>query len=325
MFLTDLADVLRAYRAPDGSGLEVVEVDGWKTRTFDGNGMAGNIGVVHHHTATALSAYTYSDAPTLGLIVNGRSDLPGPLANLVFGRSGTVYVVAAGEANHAGAGNIPGVGYNNLGNYYMIGIEAESSGVVDDWTEAQRRIWPHLAAALDEGYSGGSIYYQLGHREYSSQGKIDPSFIDLDVLRSDINKLLEGGTIATQQLEEVAMSVNEFLDAPIKDYRTGGDTTVRAEVGWLPQNFKVTNQAIEGIPQRVLNQPIKRNGESQKGKQPTSLGLEVSYLADNFQLLLSQLKRLEDKIDRLEKGSVNMLALVERLSEKSIQDEKEGK
>jgi hypothetical protein len=37
-----------------------------------------------------------SDAPTLNLCTNGRSDLPGPLCQIVFGRTGIVYVIAAG-------------------------------------------------------------------------------------------------------------------------------------------------------------------------------------------------------------------------------------
>lgn len=309
MFLTDLADVLRNYRAPDGSALTVVEVAGWKYRTYDSAGMSGNVGVVHHHTATNESAFAYSDAPTLSLCVNGRSDLPGPLANIVFGRSGTVYVIAGGEANHAGVGELPGVGYRNVGNYYFLGIEAESSGIRDDWTEAQRRVWPHLAAALDEGYSGGDIYFQIGHKEYSSEGKIDPAFTDMNQFRAEINTILQGGEITTEKVEELKMSVNEFLDAPIRDQKTGKTTTIRTEIGWLPQNIKHLSDQNAALPANILNAPIKRNGESAKGKPPTSLGLEVSYLADNFRLLFSG-------IDELKKLAADNTAKIDELTQK---------
>lgn len=251
MFLTDLADKLRAYRDSDGEGLTVVEIDGWQYRTYDGNGMAGNVGVLHHHTATAESSFAYSDCPTLSLLVNGRSDLPGPLCNLAFGRSGTVYVVAGGQANHAGRGQIPGVGYENMGNYYTIGIEAESSGVRDDWTEAQRRVWPHLGAALDEAYSDGGVYYQVGHREYSYDGKIDPSFIDLDQLRDDINTNLTGGLTGETE--------------------TATTATVADEGDWLTM---ATKEDVKNAVREVLNEPIARAGGEQGN---TSLITEAAW------------------------------------------------
>lgn len=267
MFLTDLADKLRAYRDADGEGLTVVEVDGWQYRTFDGAGMAGNVGVMHHHTATAESSFAYSDCPTLSLLVNGRSDLPGPLCNIAFGRSGTVYVVAAGQANHAGRGQIPGVGYENLGNYYTVGIEAESSGVRDDWTEAQRRVWPHLGAALDEAYSGGGVYYQVGHKEYSYDGKIDPAFIDLDQLRDDINTNLTGGvtgvTTATAvgkdwlemaSKEDVKSAVREVLAEPIaREGGEKGNTSLITEAAWRTARDNRLERRLDVIGSRVFH------------------------------------------------------------------------
>lgn len=194
MFLTDLADKLRGYRGADGTRLNVIETSGWRTRTYDGNGMAGNIGVLWHHTATGNASYRNSSTPTLNLVTNGRSDLPGPLCNILFGRNGEVVIVAAGQANHAGRGSVFG-SYANMGNYYLIGIEMESDGISNDWTDAQKRIAPHLGAALDLAYSGGGDYYQIGHKEYSSEGKIDPAFWDMDGFRGQINTLLSGGSL----------------------------------------------------------------------------------------------------------------------------------
>jgi hypothetical protein len=62
--------------------------------------------------------------PSLGIITNGRPDLPGPLAQLCLGRDGTMYVVAAGRCNHAGTGNWQGF----TRAYNFIGIEAENAG-----------------------------------------------------------------------------------------------------------------------------------------------------------------------------------------------------
>ena len=155
MFLTDLADKLRAYTAPDGKRLNVIEIGGWKTRGYAaeyGWQLDAVNGVLWHHTATASARYQTTGAPTLNMCINGRSDLPGPLAHIVFGRNAEVYVIAAGWANHAGIGDFPGVP-TNRGNEFLIGIEMESSGVAPaDWTQAQLEYMPVLGAALERGY-----------------------------------------------------------------------------------------------------------------------------------------------------------------------------
>lgn len=214
--LTDLAQALRSYRAPDGSALSVEEVAGWAGRGYAGQGLAGVAGAMWHHTATASSAFDYADCPTLNILVNGHSSLPGPLCNLAFGRSGKVYVVAAGLANHAGAGSVQGA-YQNIANYWFIGVEMESSGVSNDWTPAQLRVMPHVYAALEAWY-GDASFMQLAHREYSSMGKIDPAFIDMDGMRSEINSILYGGvsgSAAAPQVyeeDELAGKADEILN-----------------------------------------------------------------------------------------------------------------
>src|SRR5690606_25838951 len=97
-----LADELRA------AGLKVVEVDGWKNRGrpastghFDPKGAS-----TVHHTGSLTSAS--NPAAGLSLLINGRSDLPGPLCQIATAYDGTVYVIAAGRANHAGRVGKPG-------------------------------------------------------------------------------------------------------------------------------------------------------------------------------------------------------------------------
>src|SRR6185503_4879149 len=90
--LTWLPDALK------NAGLKVSLVDGWENR---GRGNIGNIfGVICHHTAGPKTGVM----PSLNTLINGRSDLPGPLAQLGLGRDGTYFVIAAGRANHAGDG-----------------------------------------------------------------------------------------------------------------------------------------------------------------------------------------------------------------------------
>lgn len=260
-FLTDLADKLRAYTAQDGSKLTIVEVSGWKSRGYAGYGLSAVAGHMYHHTATAESAFSYADCPTLNLLVNGRSDLPGPLCNIALGRSGTVYVVAAGLANHAGPGSVGG-SYVNVGNAYFIGNEMESSGVRDDWTDAQRRVMPHLGAALERGY-GNRDFIQMGHKEYSSMGKIDPAFIDMDALRGDINDLLYAGGKNTKSIEgdwldmatkeDLKDAVREVLNEPIKREGEEGHTSIINEAAWKTYRDNRLERKVDTLQGRVFH------------------------------------------------------------------------
>jgi len=198
MKLSNLANVLRA------AGLTVVETPGWATRGYANQDLTEVRGILWHHTATASARSMSAGAPTLQMTINGRSDLAGPLCNITFGRDGTVYLVAAGVANHAGAGSAPGIP-TDMGNHYLIGIEMESSGVAPwDWTADQIRVAPHLGAALERAYLSSlpeAQRLQLGHKEYSSQGKIDPAGWpgDMDGLRASINAVLNGSAAIAPQ------------------------------------------------------------------------------------------------------------------------------
>src|SRR5688572_8434911 len=97
------------------AGLKVATVEGWEERGRDEMGPVR--GVLCHHTAGRRAG----NMPSLGTLINGRSDLPGPLAQLGLGRDGTFYVIAAGRCNHAGRGVWREVA---TGNTSFIGIEA---------------------------------------------------------------------------------------------------------------------------------------------------------------------------------------------------------
>lgn len=199
MFVTGLADVLRA------AGLTVVEVGDWKTNGYTPpetgvtQELAAYAGNLWHHTATGRAAFDRSNAPTLDMCVNGRPDLPGPLCNGVLGRDGTVYLIAAGKANHAGRGSAAGIP-TDAGNYYLVGWEMESSGVAPwDWTPEQLDAAPRIAAATERAYG---FELELGHLEYSSEGKIDPAGWPggMDGFRDTVNGILAG----TIQVESAA-------------------------------------------------------------------------------------------------------------------------
>ena len=180
MRLTGLPDKLRQW------GLNVVEVPGWETRGVDFPKMPSV--VVCHHTGTPLRPG--KDLPTQRVLVEGRSDLPGPLCQVGLGYSGTVYVIAAGKANHAGKGHWNG---HTVGNTDSVGIEAESPGD-GTWTQAQRLAYPRVCAALHDLLGTGASL-TCAHRESAEPHgrKDDPVGIDMDLLRGQVAHLLKQG------------------------------------------------------------------------------------------------------------------------------------
>lgn len=105
-------------------------------------------GVMCHDTVGANTG----NMPSLTVLINRRPDLPGPLAQLGLGRDGTFLVIAAGRANHAGAGKWQGL---TDGNGTFIGIEAENTGrnkpgdpKHDPWPEVQLDAYRRGAAAI---------------------------------------------------------------------------------------------------------------------------------------------------------------------------------
>lgn len=170
-----LADACRAADLP------VTEIGGWRER---GSASFDPQVVICHHTAGPAKG----DYPSLGIVRDGRAGLPGPLAQFGLGRSGTVYVIASGRANHAGMGNWRGV----AGNTKALGIEAESVGTRDDWTPEQRQNYPILAAALLR-HMGRGAEWVCGHKEWAPTRKIDPAFWDMGDFRSQVGRLLDAG------------------------------------------------------------------------------------------------------------------------------------
>jgi hypothetical protein len=176
--LTWLPAVLRT------AGLKVAEVDGWESRGRDEMGAV--VGVICHHTVGPR----IGNMPSLKTLINGRSDLPGPLSQLGLGRDGTYYVVAAGRCNHAGTGKWKGV---SSGNSSFIGIEAENSGGADDaWSEVQMDAYRRGVAAILRKL-GQTADFCAGHKEYALPAgrKTDPRF-DMDVFRSAVSAILNG-------------------------------------------------------------------------------------------------------------------------------------
>lgn len=165
------------------TGYPVVEVPGWETRTRP-QAMSDIRTITCHHTAGSPTG----DYPSFNTVLHGRgADLPGPLAQYGIGRSGTIYVFAAGSANHAGVSR--SVDYEKT---HAIGIEAEAVGVPGtrgDWPEAQMDSYAKLCRALVDEF-GLSVSDVRGHKETCSPPgrKSDPSF-NMDAFRTRVSRV----------------------------------------------------------------------------------------------------------------------------------------
>lgn len=166
-----LADVLR------NAGLNVVETPGWADR---GHGDVGvTRGVLLHHCAGPLHQ---SAASLEKILIEGRPDLPGPLAQLGLEEDGTFYTIAAGRCWHAGAGEWQGI---KTGNASFIGIEAVNTGLANDpWDKPQMDAYVRGVAAILNHIDAPAIM-AARHAEYAlpKGRKSDPSF-DGDTFRA---------------------------------------------------------------------------------------------------------------------------------------------
>lgn len=188
-----LAEILRPH-------VNLQEFGGWQRHVRPGG--FEPVGIVIHHTAG------HND---LNTIINGRSDLPGPLANLYFDRDGAfpVTLVSAGRSNHAGAGASvvleevragtaagPDAAARGLkdgpgGNFFFYGFEAENLGTgTQDWPEAQYRAMVLCAAAICR-FHGWNAGHVIGHREWTRR-KPDPRGFLMSTFRWDVHTVLTG-------------------------------------------------------------------------------------------------------------------------------------
>lgn len=173
----------RLLRAVKASGLPYTEVAGWRSR---GRGTMRSIKTITiHHTATPRSFRRSSDYPTLNVVKNGRSDLPGPLAQLGLGRSGRVYIIAAGISNHAGRSRA-----TSMTNPHAIGIEAE--GAMERWPAKQYDAYVRLVAALLDEFNL-STSRALRHAETCSPpGRKNDASFSGSAFRSAVAKVKPG-------------------------------------------------------------------------------------------------------------------------------------
>lgn len=232
-----MANLLWLSEVATKAGLNVEECEGWQTRGRVYCSMNPK-GVVCHHTAGPASG----DMPSLNLLIKGRKNLPGPLAHYGLGRSGKVYVVAAGTANHAGSG-----GWNKLkSNCDVVGIEAENTGK-DPWPKKQLDAYVALVAAICEHLKIDTKMV-AAHREWAPKRKPDPHSIDMNQFRTWVDSARAGGEVKSepprQQKPDIILQIGRVLVSKnVNDFHP----EVRRAQGLLAAYSPVKPGAVDGV------------------------------------------------------------------------------
>lgn len=186
-----------AQAVVDGLRHNGIVVHFWQGWERQGNGMSSAYqGLIQHHTAS-----NYGSA--FQMLVSGRSDLSGPLCNSAGNADGSITIIAAHPANHAGASGGRSMGPLTITrsfNKYVWGHEIVYPGD-KPMTAAQ----DHAAKVLG-GVIGGILRrpnaeWVRAHAETSITGKWDPGYapgktIDMNAFRAGIWPALNHGAPA---------------------------------------------------------------------------------------------------------------------------------
>lgn len=187
---------LKALRAEGVT--DIVEMDGWRTHNRNHKGPWGDVkATMVHHTAGEGSGLP-------GYVYGGSADLPGPVCHDFLARSGRLYLVGNGRANHAGT--VARNAYNAVvsesathpapdadepidGNAMSYGLEVENSGAEGrDWPAKQYDVAVRVQAARCRvhGWSANSVW---AHKEATRRKPVDPR-IDMNEFRRDVAERL---------------------------------------------------------------------------------------------------------------------------------------
>lgn len=239
-FHTNLAAVARQ------TGFPVTEVAGWKTRGLDSNGRSCGLidhptGVVCHHTATTTLK---GDYPSLKTVTNGRAGLRNALANFGLGRSGRIYIIAAGQAWHAGP-----VNDDRCSNPQAFGIEAENTGKGERWSAPMVESYARLCAELCRAFRIPTSLVK-GHKEVRipAGAKIDPNF-DMNAFRRVV-----AARLANPTREDV-----NIVDQATKDFFKKMEDRLNTRLGTLDANSRARLSAIEAAIDADPNNPVSQD------------------------------------------------------------------
>jgi len=259
------------------AGIPVTFDAGWEDRGRPGSFTPQ--GVVCHHTATGSLGKDY---PSLGIVRDGRSDLPGPLAQFGIGRlTGTVFVIAAGKANHAGPG-----GFEHLsGNNSVWGIEAENNGIGEEWRPEILRSFVALSAALAR-HTGFGADLVIAHREWNPVDKIDPTGIDMDDFRRQVDEAINNTTTNEPERGDTSMFIFDGPKGGI--FRTDGVTR------WPVRSMDTASVLLDVARVRHLGQLSEAAFSDLRDGEANANTIQAELVQ-----LRSRLESMEQKVDRV--------------------------
>lgn len=125
-----------------------------------------------HHTASSVKSTLQTN---LDVVTNGNGQAPGPIAQALFWRDGTVHMIGDGRANHAGKGG-PYGGWlpQDRANLRTLGFECVNNGVGEPWS-ADLVAAMEIAAAAVMRYLDLPAERTIMHSEWAPGRKIDPA------------------------------------------------------------------------------------------------------------------------------------------------------
>ncbi len=255
-FHTNLAAVARR------TGFPVTEVKGWQSR---GNGGMANqpTAVICHHTAGP----SRGDYPSLDVVTNGRPGLENSLSAFGLGRSGRIFVIAAGESFHAGV-----VRDESFSNQQAFGIEAENTGVGERWSAPMLESYARLCAELCREF-GISPSMVRGHKEACSPSgrKIDPAGIDMDAFRRTVAARLKDPSTKEEDVS--------IVDQATKDFFTAMEDRLNTRIGTIDKNSSARLAAIEKAIGADPNNPVTQDQLNKAVKEGLA-GAKITLATD---------------------------------------------
>ena len=238
-----------------------VTVHFWPNWQNRGNGQTSDYeGGSMHHTA---SNYGFA----YGTLVTGRSDLSGPLCNSAGNEDGSITIIAAHPANHAGASGGRSMGplpVTSLFNKRMWGHEIVYPGN-SPMRPAQYNSMVILGKVLTEVLGRPNAEWIRAHAETSITGKWDPGYapgktIDMGKVRREIN-----------------------------NFKGGDDDLKEDERSWLAD---VHMTLVSGVYEEIRKKDAKLNKD---------LGFVKDQINNNLGFVSNKVSELEAAVDALSK------------------------
>lgn len=217
--------------------------------------------ILVHHTASPDAGLE----ATIAQYVKTGGAFP-PLSQIVLGQSGKVWITSKqrqgqaepGRASHAGRGSWPGVPTDRM-NEFSLGIECQASGTKPlSAYPVMYKTLIKLIADLCKRYNLNETKV-IGHKEWSSTGKVDP-LDNMDKIRADVRAILNPVVPPVEPPVEppkppvVPTDVQIGLAMLWEKYSGKPKTkkTIKESDGWVAVDVKVPATPISGKEDHML-------------------------------------------------------------------------